>query len=383
MSHAKTICRHGKTTEKRTATSTAPEVGGIRKLVKTHKGCRRNTQGQASISAPCHVTNAFLRMQFLPRLQETEVVQDCDKTKLEREFYNSLSIVTKKYGISIQENKAMPFPYNISASLAELREKLKKTTEDWREIRLIHYRNRTFFAREDRFSTGMTLYYIPVVPLHTILEDNQNSQTGLLILSIYSYLYQILGIPYYRNDDCYLNSTYESYEEMIVDEENEDEDILTELKNAKIVGDLMKIKIADPENLNLFGTRLKSFKPNSDFDKKAFKIAKLVYKIHTKYPKERIDRKYYPLRFREDVTHDSYFVTMDNYVSFCASIKGNLFECMCQFINDDLQEYGDIDEPIRFLPYEESVIKGNNFDFEKQVFNRLDDLIELWQCSTL
>ncbi|REC62272.1 hypothetical protein DRF65_11200 [Chryseobacterium pennae] len=320
-------------------------------------------------------------MKFLSRLQETEVVQGCDKTKLEREFYDSLSIVTEKYGITVQDSKAMPFPYNISAALADLRAKLKKTILDWKEIRLIHHRNRTFFAHEDRFNTGMTLYYIPVIPLHTILEENQSSQTGILLLSIYSYLYKVLGIPYYRNDDCYLNSTYESYEEMISEDEDQDEDISAELKNAKTVGDIMKTKIFDAENLTAFETRLKTFKAKSDFDKKTLKIAKEVYKIYTKYPTERLDRKYYPLRFREEEAQDSYYVTMDNYVSFCASIKGNLFECMCQFINEDLQEYGDIDEPTRFLPFDEQVIKGNNFDFEKQVFDSLDDLIALWQNS--
>jgi len=381
MSHAKTICRHGKTTAKRTTTSATSSVGGIRPLAKTEKGCWRDPQGQATVTPPCHVANAFLRMQFLPRLQETEVVQGCDKTKLEREFYDSLSIVTKKYGITVQDSKAMPFPYNISASLADLRAKLKKTTVDWKEIRLIHHRNRTFFAHEDRFKTGMTLYYIPVAPLHTILEENQSSQTGLLLLSIYSYLYQVLGMPYYRNDDCYLNSTYESYEEMMSEDEVQDEDISAELKNAKTVGDIMKNKICDAENLTAFETRLKAFKAKSDFDKKAQKIAKQVYKIYTKHPTERLDRKYYPLRFREEEAQDSYYVTMDNYVSFCASIKGSLFECICQFINEDLQEYGDIDEPTRFLPYDERIIKGNNFDFEKQVFDSLDDLIALWQNS--
>jgi len=381
MSHAKTICQHGKTTEKRTTTSATPSVGRIRPLAKTQKGCRRDPQGQTSVTPSCHVANAFLRTQFLPRLQETEVVQSCDKTKLEREFYDSLSIVTEKYGITVQDSKAMPFPYNISASLTDLRAKLKRTTIDWKEIRLIHHRNRTFFAHEDRFNTGMTLYYIPVAPLHTILEENQSSQTGLLLLSIYSYLYQVLGMPYYRNDDCYLNSTYESYEEMMSEDEDQDEDISAELKNAKTVGDIMKTKICDAENLTAFETRLKAFKAKSNFDKKAQKIAKQVYKIYTKYPTERLDRKYYPLRFREEEAQDSYYVTMDNYVSFCASIKGSLFECICQFINEDLQEYGDIDEPTRFLPYDERVIKGNNFDFEKQVFDSLDDLIALWQNS--
>lgn len=379
MNHATAICRYGKVTEKSKAKPVVQAARRVRQMAKKDKGCRGNQQGQTKVPAPCDVANAFLRTRFLPRLQETELVQYCDKIKLEREFYKSLSIITEKYGISLQDSKAIPFPYNISTSLNELREILKKTTQDWREIRLIHHNNCTFFASEERFNTGMTLYYVPVLPLHTILADTDTLQAGLLLLSVYAYLYQVLSIPYYRSEDCYLSSIYETLEMWNLDER--DDDTLDELQYAKGIGDTMKTKICDTENLHSFEKRLKGFKPNTDFDRETHKVAKQFFGLFKKYPKTRLDRKYFPLRLREEMEDGDNSVTFDNYVSFCASFKGDLFESLCQFVNEDLQECCEVDEPTCFLPFDGRTIKGNNFDFERQIFDRLDDLIALWQNS--
>lgn len=381
MNHAKTICRNGKATQKRTATSAPPTARGLQQLAEADKGCGGTSQRQTSVPTPCDVANAFLTMTFLPRLQETEWVQDSDTRKLEREFYDSLSIVTSKYGIIMQENEVLPFPYNISASITALREKLEKTTQEWMQVRLIHHDHNVFFAKEDRFDTGMTLYYVPVIPLHQVIQDKKTAQTGLLLLSVYAYLYQVLSIPYYSNADSYLYSILETFEECMM--EDGEEELGKEIQLAKDIGTFMEVKIGDPENLNAFKTRLKSFKPITDFDGKALKVAEQFYRIFKDHPHTRIDRNFYPLRFREELECESYNVTLDNYVSFCASLKGNLYENMCQYVNEDLQEYGEIDEPTRFLPYDGRMIENNNFDFEKQVFDSLDDLIALWQYLNL
>jgi hypothetical protein len=257
MNHAKTICRNGKATQKRTATSAPPTARGLRQLAEADKGCGGTSQRQTPIPAPCDVANAFLTMTFLPRLQETEWVQDSDTCKLEREFYDSLSIVTSKYGIIMQENEVLPFPYNISASITALREKLEKTTQEWMQVRLIHHDNNVFFAKEDRFDTGMTLYYVPVIPLHQVIRDKKTAQTGLLLLSVYAYLYQVLSIPYYSNADSYLYSILETFEECMM--EDGEEELGKEIQLAKDIGTSMEVKIGDPENLNAFKARLKRF----------------------------------------------------------------------------------------------------------------------------
>ena len=377
MNHAKTISRNDKKTKKSNATTTVQSTGRVQKLDETRKGRRGNTQGQTPVLAPCDVANAFLRATFLPRLAETETIQDCNKSKMERDFFKSLIVVEKKYNVSVQSYRELPFPYNISHSLTELRQHLKKTTDSWREVRLVHENNCTYFAQEERYDTGMTLYYIPVIPLHTILEQEDRLQVGELLLSVYAYLYRILKVPYYRNDDCYLFSTYETFEELMMEED--DKEIEDELKIAKSIGDIMQDKIRNEDNLQVFETRVNSFAPTDNFDRKCLKIAQQFFCLFQKYPDTAIDRKFSPLRLREELENDRVDVTLDNYVSFCSDLKGSLFNNICQYINDDLQDYGEIDEPTRFIPLDGRKIQDNDFDFENEVFENIDELISLWQ----
>lgn len=380
MKHAKTIYRNGKNAEERNSAPTAQAVGRVRPLDKKAKGRRRNTQGQKQVCTANDVTNAFLTMQFLPRLQEIDEVQNCDKSKMEREFYTSLSNICEKFEIKLPDFRDLPFPYNISESLSALRFVLKRNNKDWKEVRLIFDNNSTYFAKKERYDTGMTLYYIPVIPLYTLLHKKETFSVGKLMLSVYGYLYQILQLPYYRNDGCYLNGTYEMLENWIA-EDGADEETIDENLEVKEIGDFMKQKLSDPKILNSFGRLINNFKPKNDFDTKCFKIAKEFYALYKTFPHERMERKYYPLHLREESDYRERTVMMDDYISFCASIKGNLFESLIESVNAELQEYDEIDEPTIFVPYDGRLIEGNNFDFEISVFERLNKLIELWQES--
>ncbi len=158
MNHAKNISANGKTSYSRKPVTTAPPVGRVREMDETSKRCRRTPQGQTAVRTTCDVTNAFLKMQFYPRLQEPEIGEKQHSPTLEREFYQSLSMISKKLNISVQDCKSLPFPYNISESLSHFKKQLKIHTNDWKEIRLVNDGTSTFFAREDRYNTGSTLY---------------------------------------------------------------------------------------------------------------------------------------------------------------------------------------------------------------------------------
>lgn len=194
---------------------------------------------------------------------------------------------------------------------------------------------------------------------------------------MYAYLYQVLAIPYYRTDGCYLNSIYEMLENWIVEDDN-DEDMLIEITDAYSIGDYMQELIRDPKHLRAFKQRTEKFKPKTDFERKAHAIAKFFYRLSVDYPNVQIDRSFYPLRYREEILDRS--IALDDYISFCASIEGCLFESLCQTVNDDLQEYGEIDEPVHFVPFGKK-IQQNHFEFESRAFEGLNNLIELWQLS--
>ncbi|MGE6397361.1 hypothetical protein [Chryseobacterium scophthalmum] len=321
-------------------------------------------------------------MQFYPRLQEPEMIEHCDKLQLEREFFKSLSTVSKKLNVKKARFRNLPFPYNISESLIHLREQLKLNSGEWKEIRLIKDGNCTFFAKEERYDTGMTLYYIPVIPLYTILYNKNTAKASKLLVAVYAYIYQVLGVPYYRNEDCYLNSMYEMLQNSYMDDEDEnknEDNVFKECSDAELIGNCIKELIADPKNLRSFKKLVQSFKPKNDFEKDVLEISLSFYELFSAYPNVRIDRKYFPLRYREMTDEHERPITLDNYVSFCASIKGNLFETLCDFVNNELQEYSEIDEPTRFIPFDNRKLENNDFDFESKVFDSIDNLIRLWQ----
>lgn len=381
MNHAEKISANGKTAHRSKPVTTSPPVGRVRKLDETTQRCGRTAQGQTAVRSTCDVTNAFLAMQFYPRLHEPEIGEDYNAIKLEREFFKSLSNISKKLNINKLDCTDVPYPYNISASLAHLKTQLKLSMNDWREIRLVNDGQSTFFAREENYDTGSTLYYIPVIPLYTVLHKKETAKASKLLVAVYAYIYQVLAVPYYRNTDCYLNSMYEMLENSYHEEEEEyqDEESLDEFNDAELIGDYIKELITDKQHLLSFQKLVDKFVPKNDFDKDVLLIATSFYEIFHSFPNVRIDCKYFPLRYREINEEYDNPIALDNYVSFCASIKGNLFETLCDFVNNELQEYSEIDEPVRFLPFDNRKIENNDFDFETKVFDTIDNLIRLWQ----
>lgn len=377
MSHAKQISTNSKNATRKGRATATVSVSHIYKMDATSKRCGRNPKGQEKVCSPADASNAFLKVKFYPRLQEPEIVEDCNKSKLERDFFKSLSNLSKKFELSIQDYTDIPFPYNVSESIAEVRSQMKYYKQDWKEIRLIHHENKTYFAKEERYDTGHSLYYIPVIPLYTVLQKSKTKEVGQLLLSVYAYLYQVLGVSYYRIDNCYLFSIYEMLENWILEDE-EQEESLSEMNEAKEIGDLMKDLISDPNHLQQFDKRLKELNPKDDFENQAFSVANSFFELYSKFPDLRIDRNYYPLQLREEPEEDQRPIMLDDYLSFCASITGNLFDTIVDTANSEFQEYCEMDEPTRFVPIHAK--KDNeNFDFEDKVFNSINDLIILWQ----
>lgn len=377
MNNAKQISTHRQNATKTGRATAISSISRICEMDVPSKRCRRTQKGQEKVCPPTDASNAFLKVQFYPRLQEPEIVEDCNKSKLERDFFKSLSNLSQKYGLSLQHCTDIPFPYNISESIAEVRNQMKRQKVEWKEIRLIYHENSTYFAKEERYDTGHSLYYIPVIPLYTVLHKSKTKQIGELLLCVYAYLYQVLGVPYYRDDDCYLYSIYEMLESWIL-ENGEQEECQSEMNEAKEIGDLMKGLIDDPNNLQQFNKRLKEFNAKDDFEKQTLVVANTFFDLYSKFPDLRIDRNYYPLQLREEIEEDGRPIMLDDYLSFCASIKGNLFDTIVDTANSEFQEYCEMDEPTRFIPID-GTKDNDSFDFEDKVFNAINDLILLWQ----
>lgn len=265
--------------------------------------------------------------------------------------------------------------------IQDVHNQLKNKTRNWEGIQLIQDKGKVYFTSEERYNTGATLYYIPVIPLHRLSKNKKYKKTFHLLLSVYSYLYHIVDIPYYRQEASYLYWMYEMFEQWANEDDEDPENInlLLEIKSAEWIGDSIEKKIYNLQNLEQLKTRLERFKANDEFDKNCFCLAESLYNLSLQFPNSNIlkNAKSNVIYNEYDDEADENIVTMDKYISFCADGQGYLFNTLFQSVNNELQEYGQIEEPAIIKYFDNLNADKSNLDFEHQIFNLIEELIDL------
>lgn len=367
------------------AKTTPPTIGRICRVDEMHQRCKRDTERPTEIHTNKPTSDGFLRTAFLPKLKEndwqktTQLEQNTIKiqsknTKMERDFYQSLSLVAKHYNIELIQTRNFGYPYNISLALDNVQKQLKKKVINWEEIRLIKEKGKTYFISEERYATGETLYYIPILPLYRLSKNPKRKQSVQLLQSVCSYLYHIVKVPYYRKQDSYLFWMYEMVSEWLTsDEENEEISIcLSEIKQAEQIGDFMEKKLYNHHNLSLFKERLKNFKAKDRIDNDCFMLARKLFSLYQQYPNASI---YQNLPPNTEIDEQESFVSMEKYISFCAEDRGSLFQSLFEAVNTEFQEYGQTEEPIVVKKFDGNTNTNKNLDFENRIFPLIEELI--------
>ena len=362
---------------------TAPTVGRIRRLAETPERYERNTERQAEIRSCEPSSNDFLKCQFLPKLKENYWQEQTQKKskKTEKDFYKSLFRLVEHYGINPMNTENFEFPYNIALTLNDVQNQLKNKTENWQEIRLIEDENSTYFTSEERYNTGQTLHYIPILPLFRLSKNPKRKKVVEFLKSICCYLIHVAKIPYYREQSSYLLWMYEILTDWIIsDEENEDTaKYLHEMKQAEQIGDFMEKKICNPQNLSRFKERLKGFKAKDNFENDCFLLASKIFLLYRQFPNETIYRNSLPNAETDEYERDT-ILSMDKYISFCAETKGMLSDMLFETINAELNECSITEEPIIIKKFDGSSITNNNLDFENRLFPLIEELIYILSC---
>lgn len=375
--------RYNPNTPTAETTAVTPTVRRVRPLDAKTEGRKRNPKGQTEVCTDSHVANGFLKASFLPKLKISKSVQACTESeKKERDFYSSLSQLAAHYGIEPMQTRQYDYPYNISLALWDAQEKLKQTGSNWDSLQLVQDRKKTFFISEERYRTGSTLYYIPVMPLFEMLHDPKRKRTAHLLVSVCSYLYHIADIPYYRQENSYLYWQYEMLSDWVEqdDQTDETESYKSELRQAEWIGEHIEQKVFNRINLTVFEQRLKAFKPMDDFDRECWQYACNALALYTDYPNVSIFRnapKADEAPYNENEDYEQETLSMDKYISFMASGKGWLYESLSESVNNEFNEYGSIEEPTILKRIDGSPITGNNLDFENRLFTLLEDICYL------
>ena len=376
-----------KNTRKTKAKTTASTVGRICRLDEAGQKRFGNSERPTEISSDKSITNGFLKCTFLPKLKENNAQKLASdeqnltqiqrkNTKLESDFYQSFSQMAVHYRLNTMTTRHLGYPYNIALALDDIQKQLKNKVRDWEEIRLIEEKGKTYFVSEERYNTGAILYYIPIVPLYQLSKNPKRKQAVQLLQSVYSYLYHIVKVPYYRKQDSYLFWIYEMVEEWITsDDENDETPIyLAEIKQAEQIGDFMEQKIYNHHNLTQFKDHLKSFKAKDSFDNDCFMLARKIFFLYEQYPNATIYQNLLTNTEEKEYENDS-IVSMDKYVSFCADDKGLLFETLFETVNSEFQECTTMEEPTVIKKFDGNIITNNNLDFENRLFPLIEELI--------
>lgn len=386
MDYATTKYHFGnhKISRRKKAKATTPTANRIFGMDETTERCFGNKERQAEISSHQPSANGFLKATFPPKLKEreTEKLSAFETKIMERDFYNSLSLLVGHYQIQTKPTKHFDYPYNIALALDDVEYQLKNKVGDWEEVRLIKAEEKIYLTTKERYDTGSTLYYIPIVPLYRLSKNPERKQVTELLKSAYSYLYHIAEIPYYRDQNSYLYWMYEMIKDWIVsDDENEDTPTyLSELKQAEIIGELMAQKIFSHQNLSRFKEHLNAFKSKDKFDNDCFLLASKIYELYRDYPNENIYRNAQIWRnIEEDEGYSS--LSMDKYISFCAEDKGWLFQTLFENVNMEFQEYASTEEPTIIKKFDGSDLTDMNLDYEKRIFRLIEELIDLLNNS--
>lgn len=358
------------------ATAASPAVSKVCRLDAKTKRRRRDTKRQTAIRSGGNAANGFLKCTFLPKLKEDKPVETCSKSaKTERDFYQSLSELAKHYNIQPMQSNQYDYPYNIALAINDIQKQLKSKVRDWEEVKLIHDSRKTFITSTERYNTNTTLYYIPVVSLYRLLKNRKRTQAARLLLSVCSYLYRMAGIPYYREEDSFLYWQYEMLKEWVLSDEYTDEtsNYLCDIEKAEWIGDRMEQKIRNVKNLNVFKQRLQKFNPTDGFENDCWQLATEAFDLYQHYPDASIFRNARPNgEAKEDDMEN--VLTMDKYISFCADGKGWLNENLEQCVNNELGEYGQIEEPTIVKHFKGNEMSNDTLEFENRLFSLLEEL---------
>ncbi|MBX9886951.1 MAG: hypothetical protein K2Y30_03335 [Flavobacteriaceae bacterium] len=361
----------------KTASRTARRVYG---LDAEAQGRQRGTERQTNVGSCGDATDGFLKVSFLPRLQENKTLQACgDISKMESDFYSSLGSLAEHYTIMPMATRHFEYPYNMALAVWDLEEKLKKTVGNFSELRLLQDSHRTYLLSEEKYSTGTTLYYIPIEPIYQMLKDPKYKKNAQLLLSVCSYLYHSADVPYFRQQGSYLYWLYEMHREWTEqDEDREEKEIyVREFDKAEGIGDFMEQKIFNRMNLEVFEERLNGFKSRDAFDTLCMDTAKKAFALFIDYPNESIFRNAPTHDREEDEDTESESIGMEKYISFISDTKGWLYESIEESINSEFNEYCAMDEPTILKCFDGEELTQNSLDFESRLFALLDELCAL------
>jgi hypothetical protein len=341
---------------------------------------RRDKEKETQIRTAEFNGYGFLKTGFLPVTDTIHEELKCTG-KIEREFFNSLSNLVALYGFQPLDVKGKVFPYSILLAYRHAVEQVKKSNPALQLLIIQDKEHAACLATVKQMDTGATLYYVPVRPLYELLQDRSNKKLAELLLSVYTYLYQVAGIPYYRDSSSYMYYTYEMMEEWIRDNPTDwdEEDFTAQvscLNSLSYYGDRIKRKIRNPYNLQQFEKRVSQYVPKTIDEERLHELSRKFISLYQQFPNRSImdnihDRIIEPQKDER--------IYPDQYISFYWDYKDCLYQSLFETVNMELQEKEVTEEPLSIQLFDkpQEKIQTHEMEFEIRFFDLLHELNDL------
>lgn len=378
MDYATTDKRAASAAQKRKAKAASQKRRAVPAAIKQDKGCRRGTKGQAAIRPAGDAANSFLKVRFLPHLAGQPVKP---LPKDEEDFYSSFILMCDHYGIAAQETRFLGYPYNKAVALWEVGKLLRARKED---VQIVEHRDaagRLLLHGKETYNTGNTLYYIPIVPLHRLLQDRRTKRAAGLLLCTCAYLYHVAGIPYYTDDSSYLSWQYDMIREWVENDPTDWEQEsynsnCSQLNTAEHIGKIMQRRLWNPCHLNRFEDLAAQFIALDSFACDCLSIADKALQLWRDHPQGHVYRHAdtQVLHLEDDGDYNEDCITMDKYIGFCAETEGWLYHTLVECVNNEFNECCDIQQPVLTRTFDGRLQNADSLDFECRLFSLIDDL---------
>jgi hypothetical protein len=366
---------------KQKAKAAAPKRRAVPTEFEPKEGCRRGAAGQAAISPAGAAAYGFLKVRFLPHLAGQPVSLSQNE---EEDFYRSFALLCGHYSIIPTETRSLGYPYNKAVALWEANSLLRARQE---QIEIIEGRDAEGsigLQAEETYNTGNTLYYIPVVPLHGLLQDRRTKHAAQLLLCTCAYLYHVAGIPYYTDESSYLCWQYDMIREWVENdptdwEEESYNSNRAQLNTAEHIGKIMQRRLWNPCHLNRFADLVGRFEPLDSFACDCLSIAQKALGLWRDHPQGHVYRNADTqiLHGDDEDDYNEDCITMDKYIGFCAETQGWLYHTLSECVNNEFNECRDIQQPVLTRTFDGRTQHTESLDFECRLFSLMDDLCYL------
>jgi len=340
------------------------------------KGCRGLKTRQTRSGSRGYAANDFLKQFFFPlideKLADTRHIQSAEK-----HFFDSTAFLCNAYNIVQPPLFNSPFPMNIAATYEALKAKIERM-DNQTHLFISGTKQQPLLGTARTLSTAYNLYYIPLYPLATLLNERKTKALGNLILSACSRLYDY-GVAL-----CDSNSFIYYEMEMITDNlrdnagDGDRDEFEAEIRTAEwIISSTATLSrcIAQKRNNRSLYRRLARITPGNAWERNVIAVIEKINNLKEKYPGRHFHQQIFP---EWNLNRNDESIRPDQYLGFFWGGNSFFDDNLYEWVEASLQESTITVQPTFFQIFDrEQNLIADPFAFESEMLELITEFIHL------